>query len=336
MHRSNQFINPRVQSLLKLLFGAMGLAYLVKIVFEIGPHDLLIHIKRMELGFGIIMLIALIEFVFHAWAWTYTFPAGSKPFHFLQLLRLWLGANAIKSLNPLGNVGGETYRLLVLGKFMGKKDASASMSLDIFSHVLMMIFLLVCAFAVSLVTFPWGTHVIMAAVLFLSALMGVCTWILKKKKSGLLFQTLAKWVNRIGPLSHLGLLEKSRELDGIIQNFFLLGKKPFTQLNLFHFLGKWVGFLEVWVIFLYLDAPIGGFDSFLIYSFLQLITILFFFIPSQIGVAEGGTYHLFTWVGLSPEVGVAMALIRRIRTLVWVFLGYALVAFGFAPKKSQL
>ena len=112
----------------------MGLAYLLKIIFEIGLLELLIQVRQMQWGFAMIMLIAFAEFFFHAWAWTYTFPVGAKPFHFFRLFRLWLGANAIKSLNPLGNVGGETYRLMILMKAMSKKDATASMTLDIFSH----------------------------------------------------------------------------------------------------------------------------------------------------------------------------------------------------------
>ena len=204
------------------------------------------------------------------------------------------------------------------------------MALDIFSHVLMMILLLACAFVLSLTRFPWGQKILIAALVFFGVMGGVFWWILRKKKSGLLFQTLAGAIMSFTPLKQ-AWMEKASELDDIIQSFFKRGKKPFAQLNVFHFLGKLIGFLEVWVIFIYLDAPIGWFDSFLIYAFLQLITILFFFIPSQIGVAEGGTYHLFAWVGLPPEIGVAMTIIRRIRTLAWVFLGYALVAFGF-PK----
>ena len=327
--------NSPIKALIKTLLLTIGVAYLLKIIFEIGILELWQQVQKMEWGFFLIMIIALSEFLSHAWAWTFTFPEGVRPLGFWSLTRVWLSANAIKSLNPLGNVGGETYRWLVLTRFINKKDATASMVLDNFSHILMMLTLLACAFMFSLLTLPWEGPFLLMVGFFFFCLLGIFFWILKLKKGGVLFQLLTKAFCRIFPLNRDYWMGYAKILDDIIKQFFARNKTFFLQLNFFHFMGKFVGFLEVWVIFIYLKEPIGLADSFLIYSFLQLITVLFFFIPSQIGVAEGGTYHLFEWMGLTPEIGVAMALIRRVRTLAWVFLGYGLVAFGSNSKKAE-
>jgi hypothetical protein len=52
---------------------------------------------------------------------------------------------------------------------------------------------------------------------------------------------------------------------------------------------------------------------------------LFFFLPMQIGVAEGGNAWLLDIMNMGAAVGLALGLARRIRSMVWSVLGLALM-----------
>jgi hypothetical protein len=53
---------------------------------------------------------------------------------------------------------------------------------------------------------------------------------------------------------------------------------------------------------------------------------IFFFLPMQIGVAEGGSAMLFQAMQMGAAVGLALGLARRVRSIAWSLWGLALMA----------
>jgi hypothetical protein len=52
---------------------------------------------------------------------------------------------------------------------------------------------------------------------------------------------------------------------------------------------------------------------------------IFFFLPMQIGVAEGGSAMLFHTLNMGAAVGLTLGLARRARSLTWSLIGLALL-----------
>lgn len=59
----------------------------------------------------------------------------------------------------------------------------------------------------------------------------------------------------------------------------------------------------------------------------QLVNWLTAFVPMQAGTTEGGAYVLFAAVGLSPVLGVLLELVRRIRRLLFIVFGVAVLGW---------
>ena len=57
----------------------------------------------------------------------------------------------------------------------------------------------------------------------------------------------------------------------------------------------------------------------------RLITVFFKFVPLRAGVDEAGSGFVAQAVGLSSVTGVAVALIRKARTIVWSGVGTAIL-----------
>ena len=62
--------------------------------------------------------------------------------------------------------------------------------------------------------------------------------------------------------------------------------------------------------------------AFLITSLTVIINSLFFFMPSNIGVLEGGQVFLLTTLGLNPAIGLSLGIAKRMRKTFWIFVGW--------------
>ena len=80
----------------------------------------------------------------------------------------------------------------------------------------------------------------------------------------------------------------------------------------------------------------GGFDgitltflhSILIVSLTTLLSNLIGFLPMQLGVQEGGFAISTAAMGLSVEQGFFVSIICRVREIIWIIIGIALMKIG--------
>jgi hypothetical protein len=61
-----------------------------------------------------------------------------------------------------------------------------------------------------------------------------------------------------------------------------------------------------------------------------------FFVPAQIGVAEGGSVAACVALGLSSATGLSLALVRRVRETAWIGVGLLLLAGSPRPTASMV
>ena len=84
----------------------------------------------------------------------------------------------------------------------------------------------------------------------------------------------------------------------------------------------------------------GGFEgilltalhSILIVALTTLLANLIGFLPMQLGVQEGGFVISIAALGLSAALGIFVSLICRVREIVWIFIGIALMKL---PEKQE-
>jgi hypothetical protein len=81
-------------------------------------------------------------------------------------------------------------------------------------------------------------------------------------------------------------------------------------------------------VFLVLQVIASGatlLDAFILETTGRLIVVVFKFVPSRLGVDEAGTALVANALRLNPTVGVTLALVRRIRILIWNAVGLLLL-----------
>jgi hypothetical protein len=82
--------------------------------------------------------------------------------------------------------------------------------------------------------------------------------------------------------------------------------------------------LELFVLLRTTRISFSVFHPFLIEATTKFVGLAFFFIPGQVGAAEGSYAFIFKTVGLSASAGFALAVARRLRSLLVAGAGLAL------------
>ena len=148
-------------------------------------------------------------------------------------------------------------------------------------------------------------------------------WLLYRKQRRL-FSSLLALCRRLG--LRMGFVEskmvRAIRIDSEISRFYHEHKGRFVLVNIFHGAGWMLGALETYVILRALGEGVNFDVAFLITSLAVIINSLFFFMPSNIGVLEGGQVFLFFTLGLNPAMGLTLGIIKRMRKIFWISVGW--------------
>ena len=93
-------------------------------------------------------------------------------------------------------------------------------------------------------------------------------------------------------------------------------RRDFIAATAWRLLGWVLGTGEVWLTLYFLQHPVDLFEAFMLESMGQALRKAVFIVPGALGVQEGGFILLGAVVGLNPETGLALSLVKRVRELL--------------------
>jgi uncharacterized protein (TIRG00374 family) len=320
----------------RLLCLAAGLALLGYIMADAE----LAEVWSQMLAFGaagtaLILALYAVEFLIDVAGWQITF--GNLPLNGSWLRRLYLVRMVGEAFNviiPMASMGGEPVKVVLLKKYFGVDyaDASASVLLAKTTNLISLVFFLAGAFALMTRDLRFsGAEILLAGSGLLVFFCAVFTFFLVQRLriSSRASAWLSRWRagRRVGDYLHL-----IEDFDARLVSFYSRRKRRFGSALILALCAWFVGALSIYYTMTLLDSPVSFTEAWLIEAFAQLVRAGTFFIPASIGAQEGAFVLVCAIVSGSASSGLAAALVRRFRELIWigagVFLGWW---FSFRP-----
>lgn len=313
---------------MQLAFFALGCVSLAFIIIQSEPRKLVEDIRAA--GWAVPAIVAVYGgvYVLNAIAWRMTMmepPRISLPRTYI----ITVSAFAMNYLTPFVSIGGEPFKIVAASQWLGPRRGTASVLnfrlVHIQAHVLFFLSGVVAAFFL-LPRDEVGTGALLAIAAVLIALGGVVFTIHRR---GMMERILDLLV-RIPVIRRLGRkLEKRREalieIDEQLMAFHNDAPLRYYGSLAAEYAARVLSMLEFYFIALAMGTPVSFPVAFLIGSFSSLIVNFFFFMPFNVGTKEGGLYLIFHLLGLPTRLGVAAAVISRLRELSWIIIGLLLV-----------
>jgi uncharacterized membrane protein YbhN (UPF0104 family) len=122
--------------------------------------------------------------------------------------------------------------------------------------------------------------------------------------------------------------EQLDTIDRQISALHAQNPKTFVTAVLLELICRIVSSLEIYFILLVLMPEVSFIQCVLVLAFTSLFANLLFFIPLQLGGREGGFMMSITAFGISSGSAAFVALLVRLRELIWTAIGLALIKFS--------
>ena len=325
------------------IFFVFGLAVLALMVTQLDFAQVWSGLSRAGYWFVAVIALWFFLYMFNTASWYVIINnAGDaddknvKKVGFWWLYKITVSGFALNYATPGGLMGGEPYRIMSLSPKIGTERASSSVILFAMTHIFSHFWFWFLSVLLYVVVHPVG--VVMGAMLSVVTLFTlVAIWFFVKgyKKGiavsilGLLsrFPIVKRWAQ--------GFFERHREqlanIDSQIASLHNQNPKAFVSAVLLELSCRIVSALEIYFILLVIQPSANYLDSILILAFTSLFANMLFFMPLQLGGREGGFLMSAKGLSLTTSAGIFVALIVRVRELIWTAIGLLLIKFD---KKS--
>jgi len=314
---------------LRVVVLAAGLLLFAWLIARVGPAALVAQARQAGwMIFPILLVYALTYFCFASTWWIVLSDVPGRP-SLGKLYAITVSGFALNYLTPFISLGGEPYKTAAASGTIGGRRAASSVVTYNVIHSVSNVSTWLGGLVVAGTFMPRTQLSAVALCAVGLALLALAAIVLAARRSGLLTALLGIWTRL--PLGRrlAAAAERRREaiteIDAQIATFFRRHPGRFALAVGIDTLGRLIGMLEFWLIFLAVGEPAPIWKIYLIGSLSTLILNLLFFVPFELGSREGGMYVLFQLLGFSPALAVFTAIVNRVREVIWIGVGLALI-----------
>lgn len=314
------------------IFFVFGLVLFALMATQLDFQQVCDGLRHAGYWFFAVLALWAFLYVFNTTAWYIIIQAnGQTKVKFWWLYKVTISGFAINYATPAGLMGGEPYRIMALSPRIGTERASSSVILYAMTHIFSHFWFWLLSVALYVATEPLNVPMglLLAAI---AAFCSLAIWFfLKGYKKGIAvscmnmlrhFPGAKRWAR--------GFLEKRKEqlatIDGQIAALHNQNPCTFVSAVALELACRVASALEIYFVLLVIDPVQASYlQSILILAFTSLFANMLFFMPLQLGGREGGFLMSAKGLALTTSAGIFVALIVRVRELIWTAIGLLLI-----------
>ena len=319
----------------------VGFGVFVWLIKTAGLHELLQSFEAVGWPFLLLFIPYLLVYLFDTVGWLTTLHHRPEN---LSVLRLFLIRAAGESLNntiPSAYLGGEPVKALLLKRCdVDLAEAASSVIAAKTTMTIAQIIFILLGFG-ALYASAERSSIIPSLFPGILVLFGIGVFglgvLVRWQRTGFT-RPLARWAANFGmPARTLeryqsGLLR----LDASLLRLHTGNQRKVWVSTAWCLIGWIVGALEVYMFGLVFHIPLSMLDAVAIEALSTMIKTMAFVIPGSVGVQEGGIVLLFLAVGQTTLAGVSFSLVRRLRELLWIGIGFGLLGwYGYQSGNQE-
>lgn len=315
------------------LFFLFGIVMLAVMLTQLDYRQVWDGLKSAGYWFFAVVALWAFLYMFNTATWYIIIKSGSNEptkINFFWLYKITVSGFALNYTTPCGLMGGEPYRVMSLSPKIGPERASSSVILYAMTHIFSHFLFWILSILIYLLTEPLNFFM---GIILTSAgafcLLGVWFFIKGYRKGmAVRLMNLLKHIPGAKKWAR-GFVERHKEqldtIDSQIAALHNQNRKSFVSAVLLELACRFCSAFEIMFILLVLTADVSFAQCVLIFAFTSLFANLLFFIPLQLGGREGGFIMSTAGLALSASAGIFVALIVRIRELIWTAIGLLLI-----------
>lgn len=315
------------------LFFLFGIVMLAVMLTQLDYRQVWDGLKSAGYWFFAVVALWAFLYMFNTATWYIIIKSGSNEptkINFFWLYKITVSGFALNYTTPCGLMGGEPYRVMSLSPKIGPERASSSVILYAMTHIFSHFLFWILSILIYLLTEPLNFFM---GIILTSAgafcLLGVWFFIKGYRKGmAVRLMNLLKHIPGAKKWARGFVKRHKEQLDTIDSQIAALhnqNRKSFVSAVLLELACRFCSAFEIMFILLVLTADVSFAQCVLILAFTSLFANLLFFIPLQLGGREGGFIMSTAGLALSASAGIFVALIVRIRELIWTAIGLLLI-----------
>jgi hypothetical protein len=313
-----------------IVFALLGLLLFAYFVRKAGVSEIMVGIKRLGLGFLLILGISSLRQIARSLAWTRCFELPYS-LRFRDAFAARVMGDALGNIIPLASVAVAepskaafvTHRVPLMASLsaLALENIFYSLSVAVFifsgTVALLLAFPLKPALryasfgtlGVTLLIVPLGYLVIRRQWRFLSGAMSV----LERRNIG------RAWMGKTIP--------RARTFEDRVYGFYQRNSNRLLLILALELSFHLAGVLEIYTTLWFISGVVAPtlLTAFILESVNRVINVVFKFIPLRTGVDEAGTGMLSKVLGFTTAIGVTLAIVRKARDIFWTAIGVALI-----------
>jgi hypothetical protein len=283
----------------------------------------------MGWGAALILALSAARNLVRAGSWFFSIEPAHRTISFWSLTNVMLAGEAIKYLTATGPLLGEPAKAAMVRRQVPLLQGLSSIVVENLIYNLSVALFMFAGLPALAMLVEVPSNLKMAGYVFAAAIVIALaiTWLAIRGRWFVFARLLERVARRrIEKSERLAtVITRTRSLEENIYSFYEHRRGAFFLILALNMSAHLINVVEVYVILALMQLPASLSAGFVVESVTKIINAAFFFVPTRAGVYESGNEFVLRALGMSAGAGIALAIIRKLRALVWAAYGLVVI-----------